>query len=238
MKFDSKVQKYLGDNVVLAKAMNGLFHENNPLFIPLAQKYGIKPYSKMTKVSIQERAGTYLNIAKDIWNIDQIQAEFGGWTDEEYDSVSFETAKKVFNNDNGVEGNTVWVIAGNTDYYDVIGAFNNMTRIEWAQHVNYEVNDIVYIYLTLPYAEISYKCRVIATNVGIPERIIDDSEYYKDNAIAPSGKYIRLELLKSYPHNSLTLKEMKDKGVVATFQSPTKAIGTLATLLKELDENF
>ena len=192
----------------------------------------------MTKVSIQERAGTYLNIAKDIWNIDQIQAEFGGWTDEEYDSVSFETAKKVFNNDNGVEGNTVWVIAGNTDYYDVIGAFNNMTRIEWAQHVNYEVNDIVYIYLTLPYAEISYKCRVIATNVGIPERIIDDSEYYKDNAIAPSGKYIRLELLKSYPHNSLTLKEMKDKGVVATFQSPTKAIGTLATLLKELDENF
>ena len=235
MKFDSKVQKYLGDNVVLTKAMNGLFHENNPLFIPLAKKYGIKPYSKMTKVSIQERAESYLNIAKDIWNIDQIQAEFGGWTDEEYDSVSFETAKKVFNNDNGVEGNTVWVIAGNTDYYDVIGAFNNMTQIEWAQHVNYEVNDIVYIYLTLPYAEISYKCRVIATNLSASDRIIDDSKYYKDGAIAPSDKYIRLELLKSYPRNSLTLKEMKDKGVIATFQGPTKAIGVLAGLLKDLD---
>ena len=56
----------------------------------------------------------------------------------------------MFNNDNGVEGNTVWVIAGNTAYYDVIGAFNNMTQIEWAQHVNYEVNDIVYICDYLP----------------------------------------------------------------------------------------
>lgn len=114
-----------------------------------------------------------------------------------------------------------------------------MTQIEWSQHANYEVDDIVYIYLTLPYAEISYKCRVIATNVNDPERIIDDSEYYKkDDALAHSGKYIRSELLKSYPHNSLTLKEMKEKGVVATFQGPTKATGVLAELLKELDQNM
>ena len=190
----------------------------------------------MDKTSVRERAEAYLNIAKDIWNIDQIKNEFGGWTDEEYNAVSFETARKIFNNDNGVEGNTVWVIAGNTDYYNVIDAFNNMTQIEWAQHANYEVNDIVYIYLTLPYAEISYKCRVIAINVSDSERIIDDSKYYKENALISNNKYIRLELLKSYPHNSLTLKEMKDKGVVATFQGPTKAVGTLATLLKDLDE--
>lgn len=127
--------------------------------------------------------------------------------------------------------------SGNTDYYDIIGAFNNMTQIEWSQHANYEVDDIVYIYLTLPYAEISYKCRVIATNVSNSERIVDDSEYYKgDDALASSDKYIRLELLKSYPHNSLTLKEMKENGVVATFQGPTKAVGTLASLLKKLDE--
>ena len=120
----------------------------------------------------------------------------------------------------------------------MIGAFNNMTQIEWAQHANYEVDDIVYIYLTLPYAEISYKCRVIATNLSDSERIIDDSEYYKeDDALASSNKFIRLELLKSYPHNSLALKEMKEKGVVATFQGPTKANGVLASLLKELDKN-
>lgn len=236
MKYDLKAQKYLGDNVVFAKAMNSLFYENNPHFVPLAKKYGIKPYSKMDKNSVRERAKAYLNIAKDIWDIGQIKNEFGGWTDEEYNAVSFETARKVFNNDNGIEGNTVWVIAGNTDYYDVIGAFNNMTQIEWAQHANYEVDDIVYIYLTLPYAEISYKCRVIATNLNDTERIIDDTEYYKEGALLSSDKYIRLELLKSYPHNSLTLKEMKEQGVVATFQGPTKANGALAALLKELDE--
>lgn len=238
MKYNLKVQKYLGDNVVFAKAMNSLFHENNPHFVPLAEKYGIKPYSKMDKTSVQERAEAYLNIAKDIWNIDQIKTEFGDWSDDEYNAVSFETARKVFNNDNGIEGNTVWVIAGNTDYYDIIGAFKKMTQIEWSQHANYEVDDIVYIYLTLPYAEISFKCRVVAINISNSERIIDDSDYYKeDAALACSDKYIRLELLKSYPHNSLTLKEMKEKGVVATFQGPTKAVGTLASLLKELDEN-
>lgn len=238
MKFDSKVQKYLGDNVVFAKAMNSLFHENNPHFIPLAKKYGIKPYDKMDKNSIRERAESYLNIAKDIWNIDQIKNDFGGWTDDEYKAISFETARKIFNIDNGIEGNTVWVIAGNTDYYDIIGAFNNMTQIEWSQHANYEVDDIVYIYLTLPYAEISYKCRVIATNISNSERIIDDSEYYKnDEALASSDKYIRLELLKSYPRNSLTLEDLKENGVVATFQGPTKANGVLTKLLKELDNN-
>ena len=239
MKYDLKVQKYLGDNVVFAKAMNPLFHENNPHFVPLAAKYGIKPYSKMDKAAVRERAEAYLNIAKDIWDIEQIKNEFGGWTDEEYNAVSFETARKLFNNDNGIEANTVWVIACNTDYYDIFGAFNNLTQIEWSQHANYEVGDIVYIYLTIPFAEISYKCRVIAADISKSERIIDDTEYYKeDDVLASSDKYIRLELLKSYPHNSLPLKEMKEKGVIATFQGPTKATGILAELLKELDKNI
>ena len=235
MKYDLKVQKYLGDNVVFAKAMNSLFHENNPLFVPLAKKYGIKPYEKMDKVSVRERADAYLNIAKDIWNIDAIKEEFGGWTEEEYNSVSFETARKVFNNDNGVEGNTVWVISGNNDYYDVIGAFNSMSQIEWQQHANFEVDDIVYIYMTLPFAEISYKCRVLAINIEDSERTIDDSMYYKSDALASDSKYMRLELIKSYPSNSLTLKTMKESGVTATFQGPTKAVGVLLKLLRELD---
>lgn len=235
MKYDLKVQKYLGDNVVFAKAMNSLFHENNPLFVPLAKKYGIKPYGKMDKVSVRERADAYLNIAKDIWNIDAIKEEFGGWTEEEYNSVSFETARKVFNNDNGVEGNTVWVISGNNDYYDVIGAFNNMSQIEWQQHANFEVGDIVYIYMTLPFAEISYKCRVLAINIEDSQRTIDDSMYYKSDVLASDSKYMRLELIKSYPSNSLTLKTMKESGVTATFQGPTKAVGVLLKLLRELD---
>ena len=38
--------------------------------------------------------------------------------------------------------------------------------------------------------------------------------------------------------NSMFLKGLKDNSVVATFQGPTKAIGTLAALLKTLNENY
>lgn len=235
MPYSQKVQKYLGDNVVLAKAMNHLFHENNPLFIPLANKWGIRPYAQMDKVSIRERVHAYLNISKEIWDISQIGTLVGGWTQEEYDSVSFDTARKVFDNDNGVSGKTTWVISGNTEYYDVIEAFNHLPQIEWQQHANYEVNDIVYIYLTMPYSEISYKCRVVATDLAESDRIVDDSAYYKTDLLSNNGRYIRLELLKTYPHNSLTLKTMREQGITATFQGPTKASGTLSVLLNSLD---
>lgn len=235
MPYSQKVQKYLGDNVVLTKAMNHLFHENNPLFIPLAKKWGIRPYAQMDKVSIRERVHAYLNISKEIWDISQIGTLVGGWTQEEYDSVSFDTARKVFDNDNGVSGKTTWVISGNTEYYDVIEAFNHLPQIEWQQHANYEVNDIVYIYLTMPYSEVSYKCRVVATDLAESDRIVDDSAYYKTDLLSKNGKYIRLELLKTYPHHSLTLKTMREHGITATFQGPTKASGTLSMLLNSLD---
>ena len=236
MTYSEKVQKYLGDNVLFAKALNDLFYQNNPLFLPLANKYGILPYAKIDKNVIYERANVYLKIAKDIWDISQIKTEFGGWTDEEYNAVSFDTARKVFNNDNGIMGKTVWVISGNTEYYDIVEAFNHLSKIEWQQRANYEVNDIAYIYLTLPHAEIAYKCRVDAINIDFSEREIDDSMYYKTSRLAQSGKYIRLELLKSYPTGSLTLDKMKGKGVKATFQGPVKATNILLELLNDLDK--
>lgn len=89
-------------------------------------------------------------------------------------------------------------------------------------------------HVTIPYAEISYKCRVAATDLSASERIIDDSAYYKTQ-FEVADKYIRLELLKSYPHDSLNLAKMKTNGVKATFQGPTKVTGVLENLLKELD---
>lgn len=234
-KYNEKVKLYLGDEVVLAKAMNELFYKNNPHFVEVADEYGINPYDHMDKATISARANMYLNIAKYIWNVERIKEIFGDWTQAEYDAISFDTAKRIIDNDNGIAGNTTWVISGNPDYYDVFEAFNNLTQVEWQQRAGFEVGDIVYIYVTIPYAEISYKCRVVAANLSAAEREIDDSAYYKTQ-FQETDKYIRLELLKSYPSNSLSLTKMKDNGVKATFQGPTKADGVLAKLLKELDE--
>lgn len=95
----------------------------------------------------------------------------------------------------------------------------------------------MYIYLTVPYAEISYKCRVIAVDIEVSDRIIDDSKFYKTDYLVSEGKYIRLELLKSYPEKSLTLKKIRENGVTSTFQGPTKVGPKLFALLRDLDVN-
>lgn len=234
MPYFEKVQKYVYDKIVFACALNETFYKNNPLFTPLANKFEIKPYSQMSKSSISERAQMYLNIAKEIYNINNIKNEFGDWTEDEYKSISFDTARKIIDNDNGIGGKNTWVISGNTEYYDVEQAFNNLQQIEWQQHANYEVNDIVFIYLTLPHAEISFKCRV--TEININAKTIDDTQYYKKE-LPVCDKYMRLDLLKTYPKGSLTLEKLKANGIKTNFQGPSKAKGTLAKLLKELDEN-
>ncbi|MBQ8749905.1 MAG: DUF262 domain-containing protein [Clostridia bacterium] len=98
MHYEEKVVKYLGDDVIFAKALNKEFYQNNPLFLSLNKKYGIKHYDEITKKVILERADVYLNIAKDVWDIGKLKLDCGGWLDEEYENVSFETARKVFSN--------------------------------------------------------------------------------------------------------------------------------------------
>ncbi|MEG1929322.1 MAG: hypothetical protein RR090_12030, partial [Niameybacter sp.] len=68
-----------------------------------------------------------------------------------------------------------WVTICNPKKYDVIGAFKQLDVIEWKQSTNVEVGDVVYIYISAPYKEIKYKCKV--TKVDLNEGVIDDSEF-------------------------------------------------------------
>ena len=43
---------------------------------------------------------------------------------------------------------TEWVISGNPEKYDVIGAFRELGTIDWSQNANIKAKDIVYIYVT------------------------------------------------------------------------------------------
>lgn len=234
MTYSKKVALYTRDNV-LAQAMNVVTYKNNPHFIPLANKYGIKPYDKVNKTVINERADAYIAIAKDIWDISSLEKSVGGWTDEEYDSIKYETARNIINNDDGFNGGKAWVISCNTDYYDIVGAFNNLEELEWQQHANYNIGDTVFIYLTLPHAEIAYRCSVIDINIEEANRTVDDGKFYKSNKIAGSEKYFKIRLLESYKTGSLTLEKMKAEGVKSNFQGPTVATGILLDLLKKLD---
>lgn len=81
MKYEEKVGKYIGDNV-LAQALNSTAYQNNPQFITVAKEYGFEPIPKFTKGSIADRAKIYLQMAIDIWDSDAIKQIAGGWEDD------------------------------------------------------------------------------------------------------------------------------------------------------------
>ena len=81
MKYQEKVERYVGDNV-LAQALNDTAYHNNPKFLAVASQYGFKAIPKFTKDSINDRANIYLQMAVDIWDPNTIKELAGGWEDD------------------------------------------------------------------------------------------------------------------------------------------------------------
>lgn len=94
MKYQEKVEKYAGDNV-LAQALNNTAYHNNPKFLAVASQYGFTAIPKFTKDSINDRANIYLQMAVDIWDPNAIKEIAGGWEDE--------TEKEFFKNEKAQE---------------------------------------------------------------------------------------------------------------------------------------
>ena len=94
MKYQEKVEKYVGDNV-LAQALNDTAYHNNPKFLAVASQYGFTAIPKFTKDSINDRANIYLQMAVDIWDPNAIKEIAGGWEDK--------TEKEFFKNEKAQE---------------------------------------------------------------------------------------------------------------------------------------
>lgn len=82
MKYQDKVVKYSGDNI-LAQALYDTAYKCNPHFLNVAKEYGFQPIPKFTKESISERANSYLQMAADIWDPNMIKEIAGGWPEEQ-----------------------------------------------------------------------------------------------------------------------------------------------------------
>ncbi len=92
-----------------------------------------------------------------------------------------------------------WIRPVNLKYYDAFNAFKELKIIDWTSHNNYAVDDIIYLYCTLPIQRITHKCRVIMIDVD-SNSLIDDSKYVIDESgyktDPENTKYIRLELIE------------------------------------------
>ena len=104
-----------------------------------------------------------------------------------------------------------WIIPANPKYYDIVNAFNDKDTITWRKSHKFMVNDIVYIYITEPYAYIMFKCVVISLDENI----------------------MTLKLLKRYNDNEFTFERLKNCGVKSV-RSPR---GITSKLSEELNKN-
>jgi 5-methylcytosine-specific restriction protein A len=125
---------------------------------------------------------------------------------------------------------TTWIIPCNTKYYDVIGAFSSLPRIDWKQSSKIDVGDEVFVYVGRPYKAILFKCRVTKTN--LPKTEIDDSAFVIDGEnYLNYGNYMELELEKKFEENQLSLDVLIQNGLQGNVQGPRRPNESLQRLL-------
>lgn len=113
------------------------------------------------------------------------------------------------------EKNTEWIIAGNPDKYDIIGAFRELGSIDWTQSANIVVGDIVYIYVSNTVRAIKIKCKVNAVNKAVPT--IDDSRFNRSVEFDGSkGRYMELEIIEEFSTGLFEKSRLEQHG----FKSP------------------
>lgn len=125
---------------------------------------------------------------------------------------------------------TSWIIPCNIKYYDVMGAFNKLSKLDWKQSTNIENGDLVYIYVGKPYQSVMFKCRVNKVNLPVVE--IDDSEFVISGDVYVNyGNYMELELLAKYTSGSLSFDRLVECGLTGRIYGPRRASGAVLELL-------
>lgn len=132
--------------------------------------------------------------------------------------------------DNHNEKNTEWIIAGNPDKYDVVGAFRELGTIDWTQSSNINVGDIVYIYVSNTVRAIRFKCKVNVVNKVTPT--IDDSKFnISGDFDGTKGRYMELEVLKEFSTDLFGKNALELHG----FKSPMGPMRVPAEVKEYLD---
>lgn len=128
-----------------------------------------------------------------------------------------------------------WIIACNTDYYDLDNALSTLKIIDWQQPFQMksaEVGDLVYIYCKG--IGICYKGAILEVNKY--DDIIDDSQFQK-YVVLPEGPYFTVAMFRDYSlGDELTYASLKEAGLKSRLQGPILVKGSLADYLHKCDE--
>ena len=125
-----------------------------------------------------------------------------------------------------------WIIPCNVKYYDVEKAFATITKLDWKQsNKNMQIGDIIYIYVSKPYSEIRFKCKI--TKVLLDSIEIDDSDFVIDGSnYEKYPTHMELTLLEKYD-NKYPMSLLREYEICGNIQSPRKVPSELKSLFKK-----
>lgn len=133
-----------------------------------------------------------------------------------------------------------WIMSANHKYYNHEQAFKDNNYIDWVKRANFNIGDTVYIYTTKPIGRVQYKTQVIKTNMPFEQKTNDEQYHLNDNSNGnhEDEKYNRLELVSICDSELLSLDYLKDAGLSAAPQRPTRIQDELVEYIESVfDKN-
>ena len=118
-----------------------------------------------------------------------------------------------------------WIIPANPNRYRLAEVLRDMQSVDWRQHNNFEVGNIVFIYNSRPDSQILYKMEVIAVNLTVDQTAADrqywvnPSEY--DSSIL-HNRFFRMIPLAENEGEKLTLDDLLEHGLKGVPQGALK----------------
>lgn len=117
----------------------------------------------------------------------------------------------------------IWLIPSNNNIYDVNNAFLELGIIDWKMDkAKFNVNDIVYIYSSIPNQRILFKCEITKINIPLNETIPDTKYWVDESKRKENNLYARFNLLSTYNDDRLGLKTLLNNGLKTPPQGKIK----------------
>ena len=118
-----------------------------------------------------------------------------------------------------------WIIPANPNRYRLAEVLRDMQSVDWRQHNNFEVGDLVFIYNSRPDSQILYKMEVIAVNLTA-EQTVADRQYWVNPSEFDSSilhnRFFRMIPLAENEGEKLTLDDLLEHGLKGVPQGALK----------------
>ncbi|MCF0105976.1 MAG: EVE domain-containing protein [Holdemanella sp.] len=139
-----------------------------------------------------------------------------------YDFINtyeLETFLKDFNKEtreHDYQVKNTWILSVSPNIYDHVSSFNKNGFIDWRQHNNFEIGDMVMIYSSSPKKRIIACAQIIKTDMPKEEKIDDRKFWYKESDYLENeskNRFVRLKLRYFVNNDKLTFSLLKQNGM-------------------------